>query len=445
MFSTTRHLTVWFQNRRQDLKKAETLVQMAETNPDTASRALAAVQRANRGDAFKFTPEQQQVMMDIVSDRLLPEMWFAQQAAGSSPTPKRSPSPMGATHMLPAERRLYNQGGPMAIAPKPRQEPYAIKPLRRGFSLDDVCTDREQSMSYKPLARPRPRVDEYEFDQMHKNDPRYREALISMLPSELSSDAVEPPEDAEDEESVVDQDSPTRKRARHNPKPRPTLPSIGLGRPAGAGHKPRSSFGRASSSDVLACSSRARFLANNGMPANGGPQPPRAVTDPVPSRATSAGPTASGVPPVPEHPNRIAEPSAEAQKMRKLSRQGSWSHLPTLKHRDSFDRSCAEATIAEASSPVPSATRSPTPTEPVSPRTAGSTESRKTSSSSAAEASTPPSTSTADNKPRLPIPEGRNIYSFSTELEPETKRGAQEMDENVLTGAHALMELFRGR
>lgn len=444
MSSTTRHLTVWFQNRRQDLKKAETLVQMAETNPDTASRALAAVQRANRGDAFKFTPEQQQVMMDIVSDRLLPEMWFAQQVSGSSPTPKRSPSPMGATHMLPAERRLYTQGGPMAIAPKPRQEPYALKPLRRGFSLDDVCADREQSMSFKPQARPRPRVDEYEFDQLHKNDPRYREALISMLPSELSSDAVEAPEDAEDDDSVVGEDSPTRKRARHNPKPRPTLPSIGLGRPLGAGHKPRSSFGRASSSDVLACSSRARFLANNNaMPSNPhGPQPPRAVTDPVPSRATSAGPT-TGVPPVPEHPSQVAD--AEAQRLRKLSRQGSWSHLPSLKHRDSFDRSCAEAVIAEASSPVPSATRSPTPTEPVSPRTVVSEDRKASSSSSAAEASTPPSASSSASKPRLPLPEGRSIYSFSTELEPETKRGAQEMDENVLTGAHALMELFRGR
>lgn len=434
---TTRHLTVWFQNRRQDLKKAETLVQMAESNPDTASRALAAVNRANRGEQAKFSGEQQQVIMDIVSDRLLPEMWFSQQPSGSSPTPgagagtqRATPSPTNHMSALPADRggRMVAYA-PAAIAAKPSYPPngapvFALKPFRRGFSLDDVCTDREQSMTNRPSARPRPRVET--FDELHKNDPRYREALISMLPSELSSDAIEPPEDAEDDESNVDEDSPTRKRARHASQvraPRPTLPAIGLGRPSYAGHRPRSSFGRASSSDVLACSSRARYLAHTTSFVQ-----PRAVTDPVPSRSASAGP-ALALPPVPEHRNRQASvsstSSATEPRKRKLSRQGSWSHLPSLTHKDSFDRARGEPVIEERSSPVPEQTRSPTPTDESSPRTVGSDKDVK-------------------EKSRL-VPEGRSIYSFSKELEPEIKRGTAEMDENVLTGAHALMELFRGR
>lgn len=421
---TTRHLTVWFQNRRQDLKKAETLVQMAENNPDTASRALAAVNRANRGDQVKFSNEQQQVIMDIVSDRLLPEMWFSQQPSGSSPTPgqRGTPSPTSHIGSLPSDRgRMMSYHHPATIAPKPSYPShpngpvFALKPVRRGFSLDDVCTDREQSMTNRPSGRPRPPVET--FDELHKNDPRYREALLNMLPSELSSDAIEPPEDAEDEDddSAIDEDSPTRKRARHSTKvraPRPTLPSIGLGRPAYAGHRPRSSFGRASSSDVLACSSRARYLAHTSSFVH-----PRAVTDPVPSRSASAGPALA---PVPEHRREPSVTSTGEPRKRKLSRQGSWSHLPSLKHRDSFDRQRAPM-IPERSSPVPEQTRSPTPTEAsISPKTA------------------------SDEK-RLPLPEGRSIYSFSTELEPEIKRGTAEMDENVLTGAHALMELFRGR
>jgi hypothetical protein len=130
---------------------------------------------------------------------------------------------------------------------------------------------------------------------------------------------------------------------------------------------------------------------------------------------------------------------------RKLARQGSWSHVPVLKHKDSFDRAgAAVAPIEEGSSPVPEATRSPTPTDAdsISPKTVPGSEDAKT-----AVVSTPTNNDSAPNsaKHRLPLPEGRNIYSFSTELEPETKRGNPEMDENVLTGAHALMELFRGR
>lgn len=420
---------------------------MAESNPDTASRALAAVSRANRGDQLKFTSEQTQVIMDIVSDRLLPDMWFAQQPSGSSPTPHHrggagTPSPPSHNMQLADRSRLapYTPAPP-AIAPKPLHPSlhagphFALKPIRRGYSLDDVCADRELSMKHRT---PRPRAQHVEgWEQMHKNDPRYREALLNMLPSELSSDAIEPPED--DDESAVDVDSPTRKRARHSTEfraPRPTLPSIGMGRPPNAGHRPRSSFGRASSSDVLACSSRARYLANN----------PRAVTDPVPSRSASAGPN---LPAVPEHQRTMTGrlPSLAAvtdlPKKRKLSRGGSWSHLPSLKHRDSFDRAPIqepqeqeekpEQQRTSSSSPVPGQTRSPTPTETdsVSPRSELATSVKSAPQASAAAL-------------RL-APEGRSIYSFSTELEPETKRGTAEMDENVLTGAHALMELFRGR
>lgn len=437
--STTRHLTVWFQNRRQDLKKAETLVQMAESNPDTASRALAAVQRANRGEQAKYSPEQAGVILDIVSDRLLPDMWFSQQPSGSSPTPghKGSTSPPSAGLPLP-ERRMPYTPQPLAIAPKPYplhggSHSFPLKPIRRGFSLDDVCTDREQSMTHRASPRPRQRVENLE--SLSKNDPRYREALISMLPSELSSDAVEPPEDADDDDSVVDEDSPTRKRARHSTSmraPRPTLPSvIGLGRPPHAGHRPRSSFGRASSSDVLACSSRARYLVNNTSA-----MPSRSVTDPVGPRSNSAGP----IPRVPEHsrgPSAVVT-LAPVDRKRKLSRPGSWSNLPSLKHKDSFDRAGAASPVEEHVSPVPDQTRSPTPTDAdsVSPKTAPGSEDAKGSGNNSAPNSA---------KPRLPLPEGRSIYSFSTELEPETKRGNPEMDENVLTGAHALMELLRGR
>lgn len=455
--STTRHLTVWFQNRRQDLKKAETLVQMAENNPDTASRALAAVQRANRGDQTKYSPEQAQVIMDIVSDRLLPDMWFSQQPSGSSPTPghKGTPSPPTNGLPLPDRRSIPFTPAPLAIAPKPQYSQhhsasaggghlFALKPIRRGFSLDDVCADREQSMTHRPMSRPRPRVENLE--QMHRNDPRYREALLQMLPSELSSDAIEPPEDVDDDDSVVGEDSPTRKRARYERQSRPTLPPIGLGRPTHAGHRPRSSFGRASSSDVLACSSRARYLAHNGLGPqsntttttnNNGAFPSRAVTDPVPSRSVSAGPGPM-LPRAPEHGARSVS-GVPVERKRKLSRQGSWSHLPTLTHRDSFDRSRSmEPPIEERSSPVPDQTRSPTPTDAdsISPKTAPGSEDASSTKSKQDD---------VDIKPRLPLPEGRSIYSFSTELEPEIKRGTQEMDENVLTGAHALMELFRGR
>lgn len=419
---------------------------MAESNPDTASRALAAVSRANRGDQLKFTPEQTQVIMDIVSDRLLPDMWFAQQPSGSSPTPhhRGTPSPPSLNMPLSDRSRLAPfTPAPPAIAPKPLHQShhtgpaFVLKPVRRGYSLDDVCTDRELSMKHRT---PRPHAHVEGFEQMHKNDPRYREALLNMLPSELSSDAIEPPED--DDESAVDVDSPTRKRARHSLEmraPRPTLPSIGpigLGRPVNAGHRPRSSFGRASSSDVLACSSRARYLANNPSTSV-----PRAVTDPVPSRSVSAGPN---LPAVPEHQRTMARlpPLAsvtDLPRKRKLSRGGSWSHLPSLKHRDSFDRA-REAPIQErqSTSPVPDTTRSPTPTETdsVSPRSE--------QNGSVKSASVAPSSGPSSAKLRL-APVGRSIYSFSTELEPETKRGTAEMDENVLTGAHALMELFRGR
>ncbi len=445
--STTRHLTVWFQNRRQDLKKAESLAAMAESNPDTASRALAALSRANRGEQHKFTPEQSQVIMDIVSDRLHPDMLLQQQASGSSPTPhhhhRGTPSPPSHNMSLSDRSRLapYTPAPP-AIAPKPMHHShipgpaFAIKPTRRGYSLDDVCTDREMSMKHRT---PRPRAPVEGFEHMHKNDPRYRDALVNMLPSELSSDAIEPPED--DEESVVDVDSPTRKRARHSLElsaPRPTLPPIGpigLGRPAHQRHRSRSSFGRASSSDVLACSSRARHLLNHPA-AN---HPHRAVTDPVPSRSASAGPT---LPAVPEHQRTHARlpPLASVTDMgrkRKLSRGGSWNNMLSVKHQDSFDRARAESTIDErqSTSPVPEQTRSPTPTEreSVSPRS----EEASVKSHSVAP-------SAASAKLQL-APQGRSIYSFSKELEPETKRGAAEMDEHVIEGAQALMELLRGR
>ncbi|KAL1411456.1 hypothetical protein Q8F55_002412 [Vanrija albida] len=453
---TTRHLTVWFQNRRQDLKKAEMLLQVADNDPDAASKALAAVNRANRGNETKFTIEQSGVIMDIVSDRLLPDMWFAQQPSGSSPTGVHAtPSPPALGSSLPGDRVAYSS----MTAPTPTHPGhhapgaiYALKPVRRGYSLDDVCADREQSMTHRPSQRPRHRVED--FDQLHKNDPRYREALLNMLPSELSSDVIEPPEDEED--SVGDEDSPTRKRARYAAAaraPRPTLPSIGLGRPPAGfgGHRARSSFGRASSSDVLACSSRARYLANNNGLGSSVPGmlSMRAVTDPVPSRSTSAG----GRPAPPPAPEHIARPpsaqsmSAATDKKRKLSRQGSWSHLPSLKHRDSFDRSrsVTEVPIEERSSPVPDATRSPTPTDADSSSPKTATTDPASGPNSVKDGPSAASTAPLAPKPRLPIPRGRSIYSFSTELEPEAKRGTPEMDENVLTGAHALMELFRGR
>ncbi|CAK9781100.1 hypothetical protein CC85DRAFT_282538 [Cutaneotrichosporon oleaginosum] len=458
---TTRHLTVWFQNRRQDLKKAESLAVMAESNPDTASRALAALSRANRGEQHKFSPEQSQVIMDIVSDRLHPDMLLQQQASGSSPTPhsqhlhhhhhhhhhphhhhnnnRGTPSPPSLSQHLSNRSHLapYTPAPP-AIAPKPLHHghipgpAFALKPVRRGYSLDDVCADREMSMKHRT---PRPRAPLVEgFEHMNKNDPRYRDALVNMLPSELSSDAIEPTED--DDESALDVDSPTRKRARGSLElsaPRPTLPPIGLGRPVHQRHRSRSSFGRASSSDVLACSTRARNLLSSSSH--------RAVTDPVPSRSASAGPT---LPTVPEHQRNQARlpPLASVTDMgrkRKLSRGGSWSHMLTVKHQDSFDRARAESTIEErqsTSSPVPEQTRSPTPTEreSVSPRS----EEASVKSHSVAP-------STTVTKLELIAPQGRNIYSFSKELEPEAKRGATEMDENVIEGAQALMELFRGR
>jgi hypothetical protein len=268
------------------------------------------------------------------------------------------------------------------------------------------------------------------FEQMNKNDPRYREALINMLPSELSSDAIEAPDDAEDDDSMLDEDSPTRKRARYMNMPRPTLPPVlGLGRPSGGANTPRSAFGRASSSDVLACSSRARYLVNNSTTL-----PSRSVTDPVGGRSNSTG----SIPRVPEH-SRVPSPLMPVpapmpmDRKRKLSRQGSWAHAPVLKHKDSFDRAGAVPPIDERSSPSPmlDQTRSPTPVDSLSPKTAPGSEDKA-------------NLVLKDGK-RLPLPEGRNIYSFSTELEPETKRGNPEMDENVLTGAHALMELFRSR
>ncbi|GMK55270.1 hypothetical protein CspeluHIS016_0203260 [Cutaneotrichosporon spelunceum] len=438
---TTRHLTVWFQNRRQDLKKAESLAAMAESNPDTASRALAALSRANRSDQHKFTQEQSAVILDIVSDRLHPDMLRQQRPSGSSPTPHHRGTPSPPLHHLPLSDRSrlapYTPAPP-AIAPKPLHHShisspaFALKPVRRGYSLDDVCTDREMSMKHRT---PRARAPVEGFEQMNKNDPRYRDALVNMLPSELSSDAIEPAED--DEESVVDVDSPTRKRARHSLElsaPRPTLPPIGIGRPNHQRHGSRSSFGRASSSDVLACSSRARYLANN--PAT---IPPRAVTDPVPSRSASAGPM---LPAVPEHQRTQARlpPLASVTDMgrkRKLSRGGSWSHLLSIKHQDSFDRARAEATIDErqSTSPVPEQTRSPTPTE-------GESVSPRSEEASIKGHSVAPSA--ASVKLQL-APQGRSIYSFSKELEPETKRGAAEMDEHVIEGAQALMELLRGR
>ncbi|KAL7421905.1 hypothetical protein Q5752_003677 [Cryptotrichosporon argae] len=380
----THHVTVWFQNRRQELKKAQNGVAQAEETMASAAKseaekavAQAELEKCQRqidvfGSAHTRIDDWQARREAVFAITSMDQPDFDRVNAADVASPGATPSPP--TTMT----------GSAARAKRPRH----------AVTMDDVCNDREQSMLRQPpAARTLAPLPLRSLRDMDAADPAYNSILLGKMSSDLPSEPAEPDADAAHDDDGTDatdagtdagtdrgaatdgdgddvdadvrerdadgaDGSPRRRTRRRLPPcselapPRSRLPGI---------HVPKSKFGRTSSADLFWHSTRARQLyAGSGAGAgasSGSRTPSHATPLSASSSASSHGstgplravaPSYGGVPATPAaslyygtsvHTPGHTPAAAAVLTPRAIPPAMPLKYHPKIQHRDSFSRS----------------------------------------------------------------------------------------------------------
>ncbi|WWC94616.1 hypothetical protein V866_001463 [Kwoniella sp. B9012] len=327
----TKHITVWFQNRRQEEKRY--LREGAPVEPPPPSRS-------NRGTFDPVTgkwrpvplscisglqppPEEKSAVVRSISvGDLTRDMFFAQHPELEAHLPTPTPSSSG--------RRYTTQG---AITPLPKRA--------NSRSLDEILQARESGFGDNK-KRSYQRTPGEGMIQGEGQE-RIREILALMPSDPPSMDLSELAGDDESEEVDDEEDeTPKRKPLGNSGGP------MGLDRMLNA---PTNTLGRATSLDILASVPRTKGKYWSSKPGNnGGPLQPRSI------KGSSSGVLGSINPNIPSE-NRQSTPLGKtplkhslpltSQAASKRARLDGGRHRPatSFRHKDSFSRSQSAAVL----------------------------------------------------------------------------------------------------
>ncbi|KAK8864576.1 hypothetical protein IAR55_001826 [Kwoniella newhampshirensis] len=305
----TKHITVWFQNRRQEEKRY--LREGAPTDPPPPSRS-------NRGTFDPVTGKWRPVPLSCIS--------------GLQPPPEEKSAVVRAISVGDITRDMYfaqyPHGEVHMSTPSARSVGSATPLPKRGMSssLDDVLQARESG--FGGLRNSQFRRGSGEFSIKGEGQERIRE-ILALMPSDppsmdLSEMAAEDESEEGDEEK--EESEPKRKGG------------MGLARMLNG---PSTGLGRATSLDVLASSSRAKYLSkpNPLQPRSLNGNGPLGSTNPnIPSvsRQSPNNTAKHGLPSTHQQPQPAKRARIDTSRPRPTS---------TLRHKDSFSRSQSAAVL----------------------------------------------------------------------------------------------------
>ncbi|RSH88873.1 hypothetical protein EHS25_002535 [Saitozyma podzolica] len=376
----TKHITVWFQNRRQEEKRHS-----------REGAATPQPSRANRGTYDPVTGKWRPVPLSCIS--------------GLQPPPAEKVAIIKSISLGDITRESYFAEHPPAdSSSSSSQHPISAVPrrplLRTGSgSLDEVLQAREVGFGAKK------QVFRREGYQLPDEEEDRRKDLVAMMQSDApSSDPVEQQEDDDEEEEdngpTIDDGSP-RQRKRAQP-----VTALGRGRPPVPLASEELQLGRATSLNLLAASSRAKHLVHNDSL--------RSVSGPSSSLdQQTRGVSKHSLAPVPTHGDNKR---ARADIASSSTGGSGGSQIRSLRSRDSFSR--AQSNV------LPQLQQTPTP---------GFTRSASFSSTSTGPVITPDNSSIR----RLAMEE-------ISEVNVKTENGQQEADEDVLSAASSLLAMLGG-
>ncbi|WWC89168.1 uncharacterized protein L201_004086 [Kwoniella dendrophila CBS 6074] len=330
----TKHITVWFQNRRQEEKRY--LREGAPVEPPPPSRS-------NRGTFDPVTGKWRPVPLSCIS--------------GLQPPPEEKSSIVRSISVGDLTRDLYFSQHPElqahALTPTPSGRMYtsqeAVTPLpKRGMStsLDNVLRARESGFGEN---KPRPhRRGSGEALIKGEGQERIRE-ILALMPSDPPS--MDLSEIAADDESETDENDNLQ-----SPKRTPLGTSKGaMGLDRMLNGPSNGILGRATSLDILASAPRTKGKywssrsSNNGnifqsRSINGSPGVLGAINPNIPQERQQITPAKPSL----KHPLPSSTHSVSKRARMDNPRQ---RPVPTFKHKDSFSRSTSAAVLETPAAP----------------------------------------------------------------------------------------------
>ncbi|WVR06887.1 hypothetical protein IAU60_003923 [Kwoniella sp. DSM 27419] len=404
----TKHITVWFQNRRQEEKRY--LREGAPVDPPPPSRS-------NRGTFDPVTgkwrpvplscisglqppPEEKSAVVRSISvGDLTRDMYFAQHPHTEAHLPTPTPAPM----------RSYTNAE-VQETPVPKR--------KRGLnSLEDVLQAREDGFASKQQYRRGSR----EGSAVIKGEgqERIREILALMPSDPPSMDLSEIAMDDESDQATENEESPKKKPLGGTGGP------MGLARmlnaPSGA-NAGTTALGRASSLDILASSSKAKHFWKTNNTNGNGRAPLGAISTNIPNGRQSMIPNGHNA------LKRSPTPSqGGAKSLAKRARiePARPRPAPAFRHKDSFSRSQSSAVLES-----PEKDR----VDHGEMKTPGFTRSFSISSAMSEAVAITPESAVVAKKENIPIKAATG----------KGKTSAEERDAEVLGAAEKLLQLLGG-
>ncbi|WVF71323.1 hypothetical protein IAT40_006126 [Kwoniella sp. CBS 6097] len=320
----TKHITVWFQNRRQEEKRY--LREGAPSDPPPPSRS-------NRGTFDPVTgkwrpvplscisglqppPEEKSAVVRSISvGDLTRDMYFAQHPHSEAHLP--TPTPSGRTFNGVNETPVPKRGN--------------------STSLDNVLQARESGFGD---GKRRYRQGSGESSEIQGEGQERIRKILALMPSDPPSmDLSELAADDDDSEEMEENDySPKRKNVSNNT----SGGAMGLARMLNG--PSRSGLGRATSLDVLASSSRAKTLSSKPLAEaskSRGVAPLGSINPNIPNfRATPNGKEQSL-----KHSLPLTASSQSSSKRARVSGPNRPRPATNFRHKDSFSRSQSAAVL----------------------------------------------------------------------------------------------------